>query len=111
MRTVQALMMLLGALAVLMTGVAPASALADHSSSPPCHQAATHHGAGTPTPDPGEAMKAMDCCVSCVAAPGLRPPERARVTSPRPAAAAPPVAMPRGELPSPEPHPPRPNYL
>jgi hypothetical protein len=112
MRVVQALMMMLGAFAVLMTAAAPASALAGAVSPPPCHETAIgHDGAETPSPAPGEAMKALDCCVACVAAPALRSPERARMTPPRPATAAPPVALPSGEQPAPEPHPPRPTLL
>ena len=109
MRAVQALMMLLGALAVLMTGAVPASAAPDASSPPPCHEAATHHdGSEAPSSAPGKAMKAMDCCIACVTPPTLRPPERARPVSPQPAETAPPTALPAGERPAPEPHPPRP---
>ena len=109
MRAVQALMMLLGALAVLMIGVAPASARGEASTTPPCHEAAmAHGGAVTPSPTPDKAVKSMDCCVACVATPTLRSPERARVAAPRPALATPPAALPAGESPAPEPHPPRP---
>jgi hypothetical protein len=102
-------MMLLGALAVLMTGAAPASAGGSASSTPPCHEATMHHdGSEAPSPAPGKAVKAMDCCIACVTPPTLRPPERARPTSPQPAEAAPPAALPVGERPAPEPHPPRP---
>ncbi|HYD28197.1 hypothetical protein [Brevundimonas sp.] len=112
MRAVHALMMLLGALAVLMAGAAPANALGEASSPPPCHEAPMHHaGAETPSPGAGKAMKAMDCCIACVAAPAPPAPERARVTTPRPAAAPRPVALLSGEQPAPEPHPPRPGFL
>ena len=112
MRMVQALMMLLGALAVLMSGAAPAAALGDASSPPPCHEAPMHHaGAETPSPAPGKAMKTMDCCIACVAAPALRTPERTGLTTPLPAAAPRPVAALSGERPAPEPHPPRPAAL
>jgi hypothetical protein len=112
MRAVQALMMLLGALAVLMTAAVPANALTDASSAPPCHETAMHHGgAEMPSPAPGKAMKAMDCCVACVTAPALRAPDRPRATPPRPATTASPVALPVGEQPAPEPHPPRPTLL
>ena len=108
MRAVQALMMLLGALAVLMIGAAPASARGDTSSPPPCHETAmAHAGTRTPSPTPGKAMKSMDCCVACVATPTLRSPERARLNPPRPAAASAPAALRAGERPAPEPHPPR----
>lgn len=108
MRALHALMMLLGALAVLMTGAAPASAWADASPAP-CHETATHQaGAEAPASRSGKSLKAMDCCVACVAAPAPRPPTRARLAAPPPAVAAPPTALPVGERPAPEPHPPRP---
>lgn len=107
MRAVQALIMLLGALAVLMTAAAPASA--DASSAPPCHETTMHHdGVETPSPASGKTMKAMDCCVAWVTTPTLLPPEESRVTAPRPAAVAAPAALPAGEQPAPDPHPPRP---
>jgi len=109
MRALQALLMLLGALAALMTGALPASARADATSMPPCHESATRHGgADAPQPTPGKTMKAMDCCIACVAAPNLPPPDRSRVMAPAPATQAAPVAVPAGERPAPEPHPPRP---
>ena len=109
MRALHAMLMLLGALAVLMTGAAPAKALAETSSAPPCHEATAHHvGAETPSPAPGKAMKAMDCCVACVGAPALQPPARPRLSAPPPSVAFPPMAVPAGERPAPEPHPPRP---
>lgn len=108
MRAFQALVMLLGALAVLMSGAVPASAVAGEASPPPCHQTAPHHGgAETPAPAPGKAMKAMDCCVACVGAPVLTPPTPARLSSPPPAVAMTPDGTPAGERPEPEPHPPR----
>ncbi|NJC41938.1 hypothetical protein GGQ87_002233 [Brevundimonas alba] len=112
MRALQALMMLLGALAVLMTGALPASAGGAATSAPPCHQERSHRGAAeTPSPASGKMMKAMDCCVGCVAAPQLRSPEPVRVVSPRPTKLPLPAAMPVGEQPAPEPHPPRPILL
>lgn len=108
MRALHAMMMLLGALAVLLTGTAPASALADAGSPAPCHETAMHpDGAGTPSSDSGKAMPAMHCCVGCMAAPALNPPARARLRAPRPLVAAPLLALPSGERPAPEPHPPR----
>lgn len=101
--------MLLGALAVLMTGVVPALALPGDASPPPCHEMTAAHGeASSQSTDPGKAMKVMNCCVACVAAPVLHPPARGRLTTPRPMATAAPMALPSGERPSPEPHPPRP---
>lgn len=108
MGALKAMMMLLGALAVLMTGAVPASAMGDHASAPPCHEAAAHRGdPADPSPASDKAMKAMDCCMACVTAPVLRPPERARATPLRPAVVASPAALPAGERPGPEPHPPR----
>ena len=108
MRAVHAMLMLFGALAVLLTGAAPAAALADAGAPPPCHETATHpDGAGTPSSDSGKAMPAMHCCVACVAAPTLKPPARARLRAPRPSVVAPLLALPSGERPAPEPHPPR----
>lgn len=107
-----ALMMLLGALVVLTTGAAPSRALADAPSPPPCHETTTHHaGSESPRPAPGKAMTVMDCCIACVATTPLGSPVRARVSPPRPGTAAPPAALPVGERPAPEPHPPRPGFL
>jgi len=112
MRAFHALVMMLGALAVLTIGALPASALTDASSAPPCHETMIHHsGAETPSSAPGKAMKVMDCCVACVAAPTLRAPDRARVAAPRPPVVTRPAALPAGERPAPEPHPPRPMPL
>jgi len=106
------MMMLLGALAVLMTGAVPASALTDAASAPPCHETTMHHaGAETPSPASGKAVKTMDCCVACVTAAALRSPDRPRMTSLRPATASRPAALPSGERPAPEPHPPRSPFL
>ena len=110
MRALQALLMLLGALAVLMIGALPASALSDSSSAPPCHETMSH-ASGAETPSPDKPMKAMECCVVCVTAPTLRAPERARLATPRPAPAVRLAALPAGERPAPEPHPPRPSPL
>ncbi|HYC68023.1 hypothetical protein [Brevundimonas sp.] len=112
MRALHALMMLFGALAVLMTGAVPASAWADTSSTPPCHETAmAHGGAETPSPASDTAMTGLDCCVACVAAPALPIPDRARLRSPQPAPAAPAVTLLCGEQPAPEPHPPRADLL
>ncbi|MDO9608669.1 MAG: hypothetical protein Q7J26_09105, partial [Brevundimonas sp.] len=89
MRALQAMVMLLGALAVLMTSAVPAMAMPGDASPPPCHEKAAAHGeASSPSTDSGKAMKAMDCCVACVAAPVLHPPARCRVAAPRPMATA-----------------------
>ncbi len=102
------MLMLFGALAVLLTGVAPTGALADAASPAPCHETTMlPGGTETPMPDSGKAMTAMSCCVACVAAPALNPPDRTRLGPPRPTVVAPPLALPSGERPAPEPHPPR----
>jgi hypothetical protein len=108
MRALHALMMLLGALAVLTVGAVPASARGDVASAPPCHETTMHHdGAGTPSPAPEKAMKTMACCVACVTMPSVLPPEQPRAIAPAPAVIAAPAALPAGERPAPEPHPPR----
>jgi hypothetical protein len=102
MRALQALLLLFSALAVLTIGVGPAMA-----EPPACHDSTSQHGSGSP--DSGDkALKAMNCCVACVAAPSLQPPERAAPPSPRPALVRLPGDLPRGEHPGPEPDPPRP---
>lgn len=104
MRGFHALMMLFGALAVLMTGVLPTAA----ASAPPCHETAAHHGgAETPAPHPDKPLKAMNCCVACVAAPALPTPDARRVAPRRSPAARSPAVLQTGRTPSPEPHPPR----
>lgn len=105
MRALRTLLMLLGVLATLGVGALPAAAGAE--TSPPCHEATAHHGDQAPASTPDEALKAMDCCVACVAAPTLRAPEPARMAAPRPPAVIRPAALPAGECPAPEPHPPR----
>lgn len=112
MALLRAFLLLLGALAALTVGVAPAMA---GSSPPACHDmAAMHHGSSAPAPAPAssdKAMKAMQCCIACVAAPVLRAPDRAAPASPRPVVAIGPAVVPTGERPSPEPGPPRPRLL
>ena len=107
MRLLRTLVMLLGALAVLATGFAPAAAAASEAP-PPCHDTASHHqGPQTPSPDPAGQAQIPDCCVACIASPPLQPPARARLAAPRPATLTPRTAMLAGERPAPEPHPPR----
>ena len=104
MKIIQSLLMLLGALAVLSLGAVGASA--SPAAAAPCHET----GGSTPAKAPDhapKAMKAMICCVACVAAPT---PDAAPLPGPRvsPARASlAPVAMPAGRLLSPEPGPPR----
>lgn len=102
------LSMLLGALAVLWLGAVAAPAQAS-TGTPPCHEMAMSHG-GTPdapAPSPDKPMKAMSCCVACVATPLLQPPVRAAVRAPAPVHAARPQALPAGLTTAPEPGPPR----
>lgn len=93
------LFMLLGALGVLLLG-AVLPAMAD-SPPPPCHEmAAMRHGDSTSqpgAPQPDKPMKSMACCVACIAAPGITPPDRsgvaARPSALKPAARALPVGL------------------
>ena len=111
MRAFHALMLLLGSVAVLMSGAAPETALAA-GAAPPCHEtAAPHDGADGPKSAPDDPMQAMDCCTAWAAAPTLRRPEVVRPVSLRPVAAMRPVALPPGERPAPEPRPPRTSRL
>ncbi len=108
MRVLWTLLVTLGALVVLTTGLAPGAALARSDAPPPCHETASHpEGIGAPSPAPVDHGQIADCCVACVWTPGLQPPARARLTPPRPATLAPPATLPVGERPAPEPHPPR----
>lgn len=105
-RSLNLILMLLGAFAVLLLGVAPSAAMSTEA--PPCHEAPAHaqpeHEAPAP---PGKAMAAMACCVSCVVAPPLQPPPRDLTA--RPARPAPPVpaSLPIGLTPAPEHGPPK----
>lgn len=88
------LFILLGALGVLLLGAVP-PAMAD-SPQPPCHEmAGMGHGDSAPQPD--KPMKSMACCVACIAAPAITPPDRSGITvrpaSPQPAARALPVGL------------------
>lgn len=98
------LFMLLGALGVLLLG-AVAPALAD-SAPPPCHEmAAPEQGDTAPRPD--KPMKSMGCCVACIAAPAITPPDRSGVAM-RPVSLAPASsALPVGRRLTPETGPPR----
>lgn len=110
MRGLTFLLMLFGALGVLMLGAVPASAM-DGRAAPPCHEMAMSPGAGhdapAPVHDSGKAMASMTCCVSCVAAPGLQPPDRPGVLHPEIPRTPRPAALPAGLTPAPEPGPPR----
>lgn len=110
MALLRAFLLLLGALAALTVGVAPALA---GSESPACHETAAHHGApaSQDSAPSDKAVKTMQCCVACVAAPVLRTPDKAAPVTPRPVLAIGPTVVPLGERPSPEPGPPRSSLL
>ncbi|WP_313443974.1 hypothetical protein [Brevundimonas sp.] len=105
MKTVQSLLLLIGALSVLALGAVGASA--SPTTAAPCHET----GQSSPEQIPNhaaKAMKAMICCVACVAVPTLDPaPVSGPTLSPSRIAAVP-AALPVGQLLSPEPGPPRP---
>ena len=105
-RSLNVILMLLGALSVLLLGVAPAAART--AEVPPCHQTSTHGPAQHEAPAPsGKAMAAMACCVSCVVSPSPQPPARdLTVTRARPAPPVP-ASLPIGLSPAPEHGPPR----
>jgi hypothetical protein len=103
-RTLNAILMLLGALSVLMVGAVPAAA---EVGPPPCHEMTTHSGSDMPHPMPDDAVMAMGCCVACVTAADLTPPVRGRITAPSPLPAAPRLTLPAGLSPAPEPGPPK----
>ena len=105
---IRAAMLLTGVLAVLLLGVGTAVSAAPDHAPPPCHAQAdaaptTGHDPGKPTHD----MKAMACCVACVAtalpavppAPGVAP-------APATVGGGLPSTL-TGLTPAPEPHPPR----
>lgn len=109
-RSLNVILLLLGALSVLMLGGVPDPALAGDAA-PPCHEAIqnaqTHGNAPSPSGKPGKATPAMSCCVSCVVAPAPQP------AAPHPAmhseAPASPVraSLPVGLSPAPEHGPPK----
>lgn len=103
-RTLNAILMLLGALSVLMLGAAPAAA---DAAPPSCHETPTHHGPDTSQTTTDGVMMAMGCCIACVTAPDLEPPVRGRIAAPSPLPAASPLALPTGLSPAPEHGPPR----
>ncbi|WP_269219141.1 hypothetical protein [Brevundimonas vesicularis] len=105
---VQSLLLLIGALSVLALGTVGASA--SPANAAPCHETGHETGQSSPEQTPShapKAMKAMVCCVACVAAPTLdSAPISALTLSPARVAAVP-AALPAGRLLSPEPGPPR----
>lgn len=109
MRSLNLILMLLGALSVLLLGAIPASAMTGDAT-PPCHEmttAQTHHEAPAPSGESGKAMAAMACCVSCVVTPALQPPARALTVHPEAPAAPVPASLPVGLSPAPEHGPPK----
>lgn len=108
-RSLNLILMLLGALSVLMLGAVPASA--QSGDAPPCHEAtatsASHHETPAPSGKPGKVTAAMACCVSCVVAPALQPPSRPLTAHPETPAAPVPASLPVGLSPAPEHGPPK----
>lgn len=109
-RSLNLILMLLGALSVLMLGAAPASAMTG-GATPPCHEAAmafqSHQETPAPSGKPGKAAVAMACCVSCVVTPALQPPSRELTRHPQTPAAPVPTSLPVGLSPTPEHGPPK----
>ena len=68
------ILMLLGAVSVLLLGVAPTAAMTTEA--PPCHEAPAHAREEHEAPAPSGKAMAMACCVSCVIAPVLQAPAR-----------------------------------
>lgn len=68
MAAFRTLMILLGALAVLTLGATPMTAMAEA----PCHS--QHHQQSPAEAPVSKALKVMNCCVACVAAPRIEPP-------------------------------------
>jgi hypothetical protein len=106
-RSLNLILMLLGALSVLMLGAIPASAMANDA--PPCHEATaqTHHEAPPASGKPGKAMAAMACCVACVVAPALQPPAGEPAVLSESLARPVPASLPVGLSPTPEHGPPK----
>lgn len=107
MALIRTLSVLLGALAVLWLGTVPMPAAS--AEAPPCHEMTMSHGTApdAPAPSPDKPMKAMGCCVACVAASLPQPPVRAALRTPAPVHAARHQAPLAGLTTAPEPGPPR----
>ena len=106
-RSLNLILMLMGALSVLMLGAVPVSAGTGQA---PCHAAVasapSHHEAPAPSEKGGKVVAAMTCCVSCVVTPALLPPTRQGTSHPEtPAPAA--ASLPVGRSPAPEHGPPK----
>nr|WP_314436143.1 hypothetical protein [uncultured Brevundimonas sp.] len=103
MRILQSILMLLGALSVLMLGAGGASASPREVA--PCHQST--HQTSDHAPAPMKAMKAMSCCVACVATAVLQPAAAPDQTISPERLAHPASNLPVGLRPRPEHGPPR----
>lgn len=73
-RSLNLLLMLLGALSVLLLGVVPSLAKAADGP-PPCHEELRNSSSPHEAP-PEKRIAAMTCCVSCVVSPVLQAPPR-----------------------------------
>ena len=108
-RSLNVILMLLGALSVLILGAVPPSATAGEAA--PCHETVaasqSHHEAPAPSGKPGKATAAMACCVSCVVTPALQPPARELTVHPETPALPVPASLPVGLSPIPEHGPPK----
>jgi hypothetical protein len=107
-KIVQSLLLLIGALSVLALGAVGASA--SPAAAAPCHETGHETGQSSPDQTPNhapKAMKAMICCVACVATPTLDPAPMSGPTVSPSRVAAVPSTLPAGQLLSPEPGPPR----
>jgi hypothetical protein len=109
-RTLQFLLVLIGALSVLVLGALPTHAMGTETVAPPCHDMAMPAGS-TDTPgqsqEPDQPMTVMACCMACVASPLPRPPVRPATRIPVEKATAKVTCPPNGRTLTPEPRPPR----
>lgn len=102
MRAIQFLLTLFGALAVLSLGALPSAA----ATPPPCHEMGGGVSHETPA-KPDKPMKAMGCCVVCVAAPVTPPAADGPSDLPRAHTTPRRIEPLTGLTPAPEPGPPR----
>jgi hypothetical protein len=107
MAVFRSLFLMLGALAVLTLGALSAPAPAG-AGAPPCHETSHSQDAPGGGPTPEKPTKPMGCCIACVTTIAPEPPIRHALVLPAPVRDATPALLPRGEILSPEPHPPRP---
>lgn len=103
MQMLRAIVLMLGVLAVLVLGGIGASAMADDSAPPPCHEAPVEPAGDH---DPAKGSPVMACCISCVTTPTPAPSGEALII--HDALPSPSTALERaGRDLSPEPGPPR----